>query len=207
MSNWEICRFLFLVFSSFRPAGDQLIQLDRSRCQMHLHQRACGSLLFLCAYLGGITVSPGGRPAYSAGPKQVPNAPAPTSLRLFTFLLFACLGAITVSPGGRPAYSAGPKQVPNAPAPTSLRLFTFFCLRVLKLSRFRPAGDQLIQLDRSRCQTHLPHEPAALFFILESLRFKIKSTVLVVFIDHRSVFLSKSCVFYGTLFANLLYLW
>ena len=167
MSNWEICRFLFLVFSSFRPAGDQLIQLDRSRCQMHLHQRACGSLLFL----------------------------------------FACLEAITISPGGRPAYSAGPKQVPNAPAPTSLRLFTFFCLRVLKLSRFRPAGDQLIQLDRSRCQTHLPHEPAALFFILESLRFKIKSTVLVVFIDHRSVFLSKSCVFYGTLFANLLYLW
>ena len=73
--------------------------------------------------------------------------------------------------------------------------------------RFFAFGGQLIQLDRSRCQTHLPHEPAALFFILESLRFKIKSTILVVFIDHRSVFLSKSCVFYGTLFANLLYLW
>ena len=46
LSNWEICRFLFLVFSPFRPAGDQRIPLDRSRCQTHLHPRACGSLLF-----------------------------------------------------------------------------------------------------------------------------------------------------------------
>ena len=168
MSNWEICRFLFLVFSSFRPAGDQLIQLDRSRCQMHLHPRACGSLLFFCLHV---------------------------------------LGLSRFRPAGDQLIQLDRSRCQMHLHPRACGSLLFFCLHVLGLSRFRPAGDQLIQLDRSRCQTHLPHEPAALFFILESLRFKIKSTILVVFIDHRSVFLSKSCVFYGTLFANLLYLW
>ncbi len=168
MSNWEICSSYSLVFfffspggrpaysagpkqvpnapaptslrlftffclrvlglSRFRPAGDQRVPLDRSRCHMHLHR---------------------------------------ASLRLSLFFCFLVHGLFPISPGGRPACSAGPKQVPFAPAPrepSALSLFFVFWFMVF--SRFRPAGDQRIPLDRSRCHTHLHLASLRLFFFL-----------------------------------------
>ena len=81
---------------------------------------------------------------------------------------FSAFLSLKISPGGRPAYSAGPKQVTDLHLQRPCGLFKHgvqwgFGVGMERFSGFRPMGDQLIQLDRSRSRTCTFQGPAGFF--------------------------------------------
>ena len=107
------------------PAPSKPQRRDAGRAEHETDFFSDGFSAFL-----SLKISPGGRPAYSAGPKQVTDLPPSKALRAFQTWcpmgLRSRNGAfLWISPDGRPAYSAGPKQVTDLHHPRPCGLFPF----------------------------------------------------------------------------------